>query len=324
MPHPTASTAINRPDLGLVAMEYFLDSSQGGFVAQMVLPVFQTPVATGKYPVIPKEEFLKLVETRRASRAAFARGDWRFKDAQFACEERGFEEPIDDRERKLYEGLYAGLDVEQITTMIATDQMLRAYEKRVADLVINEASFTPHTAAAEWTDKDSADPRADVQAGIEAMEGATGLSPNALIMTKKIFRRVEECAAYIDHLKYTRAVLTESLPARVQLMAQYLDVDRVLLTNAIYNTSKNPDNFTTESIWPDNYAMLARLATQPRNLKEPCLGRTFLWTGNTPDMLTTEIYREEQTMSDIIRVRHDTDERFVLEACGYLLKGLSA
>ena len=67
----------------------------------------------------------------------------------------------------------------------------------------------------------------------------------------------------------------------------------------------------------------AVLAGGGQNLKEPCLGRTFLWEEDSPGMLTTEQYREEQTRSDIYRVRQNTDECIQFTGAGYILTGVT-
>lgn len=41
-------------------------------------------------------------------------------------------------------------------------------------------------------------------------------------------------------------------------------------------------------------------------------------------MLTTEQYREEQTRSDIYRVRQNTDECIQFTGAGYILTGVTA
>ena len=61
-----------------------------------------------------------------------------------------------------------------------------------------------------------------------------------------------------------------------------------------------------------------------RDLREPCLGRTFLWTADSPQNIVTEQYREEQSRSTIYRVRHSVDEAFVFTGAGYLLSNITA
>ena len=130
---------------------------------------------------------------------------------------------------------------------------------------------------------------------------------------------MEECQSFIDHAKYTNPVLLDTEESRKAIMAKYLKVDRILVANSIHNQSKKQDVADLVSIWPDNFAMLAKVATQPRNLKEPCLGahlpvdRHGCGTSCPRKPITS--LRPNPPSSGLF---HHTDERFVFEACGYL------
>ncbi len=45
--------------------------------------------------------------------------------------------------------------------------------------------------------------------------------------------------------------------------------------------------------------------------EELCVGRTCLWTADSPDAVMVEEYFEPQTRSDIYRARHHVDEKLV-------------
>ena len=47
------------------------------------------------------------------------------------------------------------------------------------------------------------------------------------------------------------------------------------------------------------------------DVAEPCVGRTFIWSEDSPENPVVESYREEQAKSDVIRVRHNVDERLI-------------
>ena len=319
MPIHSQTSATVRPDLGSLAWEYSLDAGSRKFIAPIVFPFFPTSKQSGAYPYIPSASLLRLVETQRAARSGYSRIDWAFSEKPFATKRHGLEAPVDDSERDLYESQYAGLDVDQVNTMVVTDHMLRGYEKRVADMVTNTANLTNAAAAAKWDNKDTATPRADVQTAIETVEGTTGLTPNTAIMSKKLFRRAVQCKDFVDHVKYTRAVLTDNFEAKLSLFADYLEVDRILLGSEKYNAAKKPGDFTPTSIWPDAKVVVATLSDQPMNLKDPTLGRTFLWDIYGKQMLRVETYREESVESDIYRVKADMSEEFVFKGCGYII-----
>ena len=48
------------------------------------------------------------------------------------------------------------------------------------------------------------------------------------------------------------------------------------------------------------------------------------WEEDAPGLLVTEQYREEQTRSDVYRVRQNTDECVQFAGAGYILTGITA
>ena len=108
------SNAVVRPDLGALAFAYSLSAATIGYIADLVLPPFYTPLQTAKYPVIPAEALLEVADTARAPRTAYARGDWDFDFEDYSCSENGWEEPVDDTEAKLYRNYF---DVETMPTI---------------------------------------------------------------------------------------------------------------------------------------------------------------------------------------------------------------
>jgi len=156
------------------------------------------------------------------------------------------------------------------------------------------------------------------------MRAASGLEPNALAMSKKVFENLLICAELKDYLKYTNPHLMSTFEAQKQIVAQYLDVERLLVGNAIYDSTKKGKNFTLADVWNDEYVLLAKVASGSNDLRDPCLGRTFLWTEDSPENLIVEQYREEQTRSNIYRVRHYVDDdAFVFTGAGYLLGNIT-
>lgn len=319
MPRLQSSNTL-RPDLGAVALEYALAASQRGFIGGDIFPVFESVEQAGEYPIIPVESLLKLQDTKRAARSTYGRSDYEFEAGNFACDENGWEEPVDDGEAKMYANYF---DAEELAVNRAVDILLRNQEKRIADKVMNTSNFSVHNVSTKWSTVATAMPRADVKAGRAALRNATGLEGNAVIMSWTTFQNTLLGAEFLDHVQYTNPVLLEDFETQKKLVALYLGVDRVLVGNAVYDGAKKGQTLSATSIWPDAYGMVAQIGTNSRDLRDPCLGRSFLWTADTPENVITEQYREDQTRSDIYRVRQYTDEKFVCVAAGYLLGNLA-
>lgn len=308
-----------RPDLSVVAYEYAATGAARGYIASQVLPYFDTAIQNGQHPVIPVEALLSLQDTRRAPRSGYNRDDWEYKMAEFSCSENGHEELVDDSESALYASYF---DAETVAVRRAVGIIERAHEKRVADKVFNENTFAPHAVAKKWNDG-TANPLADVNAGKAAMEDATGLSPNALIITRPTFRALGVNQSVIDRIKFTVPEVAKG-ELSAGLLAQYFGVERLLVAGGVYNAADKGLDAQVAKIWSPAFAMLAVVSSGGNDLREPCLGRTFLWTADSPTPVVVEDYREENRRSSVIRARQHTDERIQFVAAGYLLKGVHA
>jgi hypothetical protein len=112
------SSAIYRPDLGAAVSE-FVEGPQLGYIGLEVMPVFRTAQQAATYPVIPKEVLMKIQNTDRAPRAMYNRGDWEYERGTFSTGEQGWEEPLDDVERELFDQEAEGLPMRFLTKPIS-------------------------------------------------------------------------------------------------------------------------------------------------------------------------------------------------------------
>lgn len=311
--------AIIRPELGALAFEYSLTAAQLGFIADLVLPPFFTPLQTAQYPVIPAEALLEVADTARAPRSAYARGDWEWDFLDYVCSENGWEEPVDDVEAKLYRNYF---DAETMATYRALSIILRSREKRAAAKVFNAATFPGDAVAHAWNSYADADPRADVVKGIDAIRLTTGLKPNALILDESILRQVSMCDSVIERVKYANPDAIRGDLTMPQLEA-YFGV-RIIAAGAVSNTAPKAKAKKIDPMWSPTMAMLGVVSSGGQDLREPSLGRTFIWEEDSPETVVVETYREEQTRSDIVRARQNTDECIQFTGAGYLLTGVTA
>lgn len=322
MPRPTSSTTLQRPDLGALAYEYMLAGPDRGFIGLQIMPPFDVPDQSADYPVIPIEALLKLQDTKRAPRSNYNRGDYEFETGTYACEEHGWEEPIDDVERRLYARYF---DAEEVATYRATDIIMRNHEIRVQAIVQSTAIITNTAAVAtEWSTAATCTPKSDVKTAKRALKDATGIDANALIMSEKVFENLLISKEIKDYTMYTNPLLLADREVQRRLVAQYLDMQRILIGGSQYDSAKKGQSYSLADIWDDEYVTLARLSSGGPDLREPCLGRTFLWTADSPQILVTEQYREEGIRSDVYRVRQYVDEAIIFAGAGYILSNITA
>jgi len=316
MPRPTSATTVVRPDL----QEALFEHVEALFIGTSLFPVFPSIQKSGGYPVIPAESLLKLQGSlKRAPRAAYARGDWEFERGTFACEEYGFEEPVDDAEAAAYAQYF---DAEMVSGEIARNTLLRTQEKRILDILQDTGTFTPTAITNEWDDAANATPIDDVNARKLAIYNATGVKPNAMVIAYSTFLNLGVCDQIVDRIKYTNpGVQRGEIPAA--LLALAFGLEDVLVADQIYDSAAEGQETSINTLWSNEYAMVCRIARNARNLREPCIGRTFLWTEDSPDNAMVESYRDNSRRSDIIRVRQHTDEVMVMTACANLLSNIT-
>lgn len=325
MPSPSSSLATLRPDLAASFEEFNLEMDRQGFIGYQVLPVSDVEKASGNFGIIPIEQLLQTRDTARAPGSGYSRGKFRFDDASYATAEHGAEEPVDDNEAAMYAAYFRA---EQVASQRAFDAVLRNAEIRVAAKVFDTAVFTGDLTTAvgtEWSNAASATPIDDVLAAKLAIYGRTGIWPNALTITRRVFLNLRETAQIRDRVASSGAGgSTLAKNVTIQQIAEAFDLDRIIVANTAKNTANEGQTASLSDIWDDEYAMVCRVASGD-DFREACIGRTFHWAEDGSQIGgTVETYREEQTRSDIVRVRHQVQEKILYPEMGQLLSNITA
>jgi hypothetical protein len=316
---PTSGTTLQRPDLGELAFEYMESPSNMGMMGMDILPVHEVPEKSADYPVIPTEAVLKVQDVARGARGNYNRSDWQFETKTYACQERGWEEPVERSEANNYSRFF---NLEELATFRALSVISLAHEVAYATLLFNATTFSGATSnvTTEWSTAATATPRANINTAIQAML----INPDSIAMSYKVFLNLVNTAELKDALKYTNPVEMGGLEAQRAQVAKYFGLTNVFVSNSKKDTAKKGVTSVITDVWDDEYVLVFKRAAT-MDMKEPALGRTFLWTKDSPSILTVEQYEEPQTDSNIYRVRHNADEvvQFPTGA-GYLLGNITA
>lgn len=322
MPQPTSTTAVSRPELAVLVNE-FRETAVTGAIGARVMPFLPMMEQSAEYPVIPKEVMLKIHDTRRAMRGKYPSSDWEFEMGLYATRENGWEEKIDDRERKLYATLF---NAEVVATRRATKIVDLSMERRIAAKVFNPTNFTPHAVANEWDNKANATPIDDVNDAKLSHRNQCGIPANTLIIGYYTFEKVRTCDQIIDQLINTFPGIDLNRITSQQL-ATIFNIEQVLVGGAVYDSADKGQDAVIADLWDNEYAMLTVCSNAP-DVSEPCIGRSFIWTEESPGSgePVVESYRDEGSRSDIVRVRHDSDERLLksYDENGNVLSDISA
>ena len=301
------NAAIYRPDLGIAVME-FVEGASMGYIGLQLMPIFETPEQSATYPVLPKEALLSVPDVSRAPRGNYNRSDWVYENGLYKTSEKGWEEPVDDSERKLLDRRVPGL-ADFVATNRALGIILRNQEKRIAAKIFNASNFTAHAVGTEWNVAASATPITDVKDAKAAFRLQCGMLPDALVISWTTFEDLKNCDQIVNRLKYTFPGIDLNKMTSDQLAAVF-DVPRVLIGGSVYNSAKKNKTATIAEFWSYEYAALVKIS-QGDDFTQPGLGRTFLWTDDSAENAIVEQYRKEEIRSDVFRVRHHVDEAFI-------------
>lgn len=313
MPIQYSSYSTPREDLGAAIYEF--DPSQEGFIALRALPVLDVSKKAANVSVLTRENLKRPANRgRRATGATFGRIALRAEDTSFECKGYGLEIPLPDEDRDNYA---AAFDAELDSVMVLHRQFLIELELRVKAALWNTTTFT---GAALYTDRSAApwdaaatDVVAHVEAVREKVRQNCGRYPNTMVIgasTLSSLRLNTGIKALFPGVpSLTRNVLIGALP-------EIFAIPNILVGGQIYDSAAEGQDFTTADIWNEDYCWIGVSASG--SIRTPSVGRTVLWS-HTPDIITTEQYREEQTKSDIFRIEHWTDEKIFDPYFGHLL-----
>ena len=326
MPSPSEALATLRPDLGGSFEDFDLAMDRLGFIGHRVLRPVEVQVASGTFGRIPLAQLLKNADVKRTSRSGYSRGDWEFQDENFATKEYGFEEPVDQRDVRLYANFF---DAEMVSAELARDTVLREAEKRIAAAIFNTTVWTgaPLTTSVgtEWSVFATATPINDVEAAVRKVYDGTGMWPNAIVMDRIVFRNLRNCDQIIERIQSAGAgTSTKPSDITAEMLARVFDLKYVLVGGSSKNSANEGQAATPVQIWDDEYAMVCRIA-ETDNIKEPCIGRTFHWGADGSQIGgTMETYDDAKARGEVVRCRHEVHEKVIEPKFGHLLANITA
>lgn len=318
------SSAITRYDLSMPFTEFDLMMNQKGFIGPQVLRPRLVGVQAADVGKIPIEALLQQHKTKRASGAGYRRGDFEFGKYNYATNEYGWEEPLDDRTLAIYADI---IDAEDVHSMRAMGFVADEFERDVAAAIYDTATWTgaalTTTITNEWDDWSNATPIQDVHNAKEKVRTGSGLEPNALILNSWQLFNLCNCAQIVDRVKYVQRADQASMLAAV---ADVLGVRHLLSAGGFTNTANPQQTAAISRIWSNEYMMVARVA-ETADPQEPCVGRTFIWTGDGPGAvgsdenlaMVVEEYREEGVRGGVLRARNDRDIVIMYPEAAHLL-----
>jgi hypothetical protein len=324
MAAPSTSLATLRPDLAQSLTEFDLAMDRMGFIGLKVCPVLEVPEQAGTFGVIPVEQLLQNRDTARAPGSGYNRSTFTFTKASYACDENGAEEPIDDRQSKMYRHYF---DQELVATERARDAVLRNLEKRIASMFFNTTTFSGvrTTAAAHlWSSKSTGVPLDDVENAVQAVYDNSGLWCNSIIMSRKAFRNCRRTDQIRDESKAQGFMDVRAGKITEAQLATCFDLENVFVAGSSKNGANEGQDVSFSQIWDNTLCLVCHLNFS-NDVQRPTVGRTFHWGEDGSNIGgTIETYRDETVRGNVVRDRMDTDEVLIYPDAGFLITAIDS
>jgi hypothetical protein len=310
-----ATRAVPRLDLGVAFHEY--DPSTDGFIADQVLPPLPVEKKAATLSVITREN-RKVPNVNHANGGTFNRVVLTSEDMDYVCKDRGLEGQLTDEDRGNYASDY---DAEYETSQLITQLMYLAREKRVKAAVFNTTTWDTSTAAlytdnsgTPW-DTTTTNIISQVEAAMEKVRLNTGVRPDSMVIGEAAMCNIRKntviLARFPGATTISRKMIEDNLGALFGL-------SNLIVGGQVEDSAKEGQSFSASDIWGDDYALIFKKAQG--SMASPGLGRQPEWTGVENGLSRVVQYREEQTESDIFRVRDFSTEKIFDPFFGHLMK----
>ncbi len=281
---------------------------QAMFIAMYLFPAVSVRQYGGTIIEFGKESFRKVV-TRRARGGATGRVRFGYDGSPFALTHHSLEGQV-AYEDMVDASVVPGIDLSRGATNLAMRIVALQHESQAADLATDAARYDANhklalVGADKWSDPAS-DPVANIKAGKAAVRRSTGVDPNVLVLSPGAYDALTEHPKLQERIKYTsRESINE------QILAQLLDIERVVVGRAIYAPGDEDADFV--DVW-GNSAVLAYVPAggdgsyspggdgQILSREEPAYGYTYVLEGMP---VVEQPYQDRNTKSWIYPVTYD-------------------
>jgi hypothetical protein len=308
----TNSNALPRAEISQAVFEAASNSASLPFIGLEVLPVYSVAARSGEYVKIdlgPGEAY-NVDALRTAPGTDRSRVTRRFTTDNYACTSYELEELLPD-ETSADLGRY--FDVEVSSATFLNNSLLISHEQRVADLVFG-SGISAISASAAYTagSIDTLDIAKDVD-DAQTELAKRNVVADTVILSLQVFNRIRRSTKLLNNLFGPVKNVAQARPASAEEVAAALNVSRVLIGRGARNGAKKGQTYSGSFIWGNNKVVVAKLGAG--EFTAGGLGRTLLWSEDSPTPLVTETYRDEARRSNVIRCRQNTAEKLIDASC---------
>lgn len=294
------------------------------YIADRVFPILDGSDPRAKITKYLKGAWFRDEAGIRAAGTEARRGGYKVTFVSVATDEYAYAKEVTDEDRRFAKSKNAPvLQPDQDAIEFATDKIDIKKEIRVSSL-IKDTTWVDGNAAGEdaeglWAPAGATNTfLADITTGKKAIQGATGVDPNCLVIDYATYLALKEVSAIQEKIKYTQRGVFGT-----DLLAALLDLDEVLVGKAIYSSAveaADGSDFTAARMWEVNATkgMGFLFYRAPKlGLKSYTSGAQVRIAYENGSARRTSTWREQSKHQDVYEVAEETDIVAVCSDLGY-------
>lgn len=268
MAQPTPGDVHVNAPLTNVSIAYL--QKRSAFIADKMFPNLPVLKQSDRYYSYPKGNWFRTEARVRAPGSESAGSGWTVDNTpNYFAPIVAVHKDVDDQIRANAD---AAIDVDRDAAEWVTQQLLLKrdldFKSKYFGTGLWSADITPGTL---WSAGGST-PIDDISAQIEAIHGTTGFKPNKLLLGSPVWYVLKNHPDFLDRIKYTQRAVVG-----LDLLAQVLELDEVMVGEAVQNTAIEGAADAMSFVY-GKHALLCYAAPAP-SLLQPSAGYTFSWTG---------------------------------------------
>lgn len=227
----------------LLTNVYITYGGDQNFVAEQIFKPLGVEKETGIYFVRDKENLRAPADARRGMYSRANRVTNTLTQASYTLEEKSLEHWIPERIMKQYADPF---DAKKNGVTLITDKLKLDQEIDARDS-LQAGAGTSVDASAGWANA-ATDIQSQVTTALTAIQKATGKKGNTVVLSKDAVDAVLKNTAFRTAVQYTSFPSPEELRGKI---ASWLDVENVIIADAVNNTAKEGQTDTLDYIWTD-------------------------------------------------------------------------
>jgi hypothetical protein len=305
--------------------------SASDFVAARVFPNIPVSKQSDRYYVYNRGDFNRDEMAERAPGTESAGSGYTLDNTPtYYCTEYSLHKDIPDQVRANAD---AALNPDREATIFVTMKAMLKREKLFVNKYFKTGVWATDISGVNagpgagqvlrWNDAAS-DPIKNVRDAKRTVRESTGFEPNKLVLGRAVYDALVDHPDIIDRIKYGQ---TPGSPAKANLetLAKLLEIEEIMVMNAIENTAKEGQT-ATHAFIGGKHAMLVHSAASP-GLMTPSAGYTFSWTGlmgNGAEGNRIRQFRLERQRVDRVEIDMCYDLKVVASELGYFFNTIVA